>query len=132
LFESPGADWPVIAGMIRTLLIFIAIYALCDSVCMVFSFALRGAGDTLFVTMVSIGMAWPVMVLPTYLALEYGWGMYWSFGFATVYILAMTALFLLRFRHGKWKTMRVIEQAPPPPDAATDEGEPEPAVAESA
>jgi MATE family multidrug resistance protein len=36
----------------------------------------------------------------------------WAWGFATAYIIALSVVFMLRFRHGKWKSMRVIEQAP--------------------
>ena len=32
--------------------------------------------------------------------------------FATAYIVAMAVCFFLRFRTGKWKSMRVIEAAP--------------------
>jgi MATE family multidrug resistance protein len=111
--ESPE-KWSAVAEIVVVLLRFIAVYALADSVCLIFSFALRGAGDTLFVTAVSLSMAWPVMVLPTYLAIKYDWGLYWSYGFVTAYILAMTLCFVLRFQSGKWKSMRVIEHAAVP------------------
>ena len=68
-------------------------------------------------------LAWPVMVIPTYLVVTYrdelmlrypGMGdpIYWAWAFATTHIIVMALCFWLRFRHGKWKTMRVIEQAP--------------------
>ena len=79
---------------------------------LVFSFALRGAGDTRFVTVVALGLAWPLMVLPTWAASYYGWGLYWAWAFASAYIIALALTFLLRFRTGKWKSMRVIEQVP--------------------
>jgi MATE family multidrug resistance protein len=116
--------WSAVAEMVVVLLRFIAVYALADSVCLIFSFALRGAGDTLYVTVVSLSLAWPVMVLPTWFALEYGWGLYWSYGFVTAYILAMTLCFVLRFRAGKWKSMRVIEQAVVPDTVPEPEPEP--------
>src|SRR5262249_10497218 len=75
----------------------------------VFAFALRGAGDTRFVTIVALGLAWPVMVLPTWAAWYFGWGLYWAWGFASAYIMGLGFTFLFRFRSGRWKTMRVIE-----------------------
>jgi MATE family multidrug resistance protein len=77
----------------------------------IFSFALRGAGDTRFVSAVSVALAWPVMVAPAWAAWYFGWGLYWAFGFASAYVIALGLMFLARFRQGKWKTMRVIEAA---------------------
>ncbi len=80
----------------------------------VFSFALRGAGDTRFVTVVALSLAWPCMVLPTWAAWYYHWQrpLYWAWGFASFYIIAEGVVFLSRFYAGKWKSMRVIEAAP--------------------
>ena len=101
-----------IAAIVPTLLVCVAIYTLADAACMTFAFALRGAGDTRFVTAVTFALAWPVMVLPTYLVVANGGSVYWAWMFASAHIFAMAATFYLRFRTGKWKTMRVIEAAP--------------------
>jgi MATE family multidrug resistance protein len=106
--------WHEVAAMVRLLLWFVAVYSLFNSVEVVYTFALRGAGDTVFVTWVSLLLAWPMMVFPTWLAWRFDWGLYWSWGFASAYIIVMAVVFMLRFRHGKWKSMRVIEQAPVP------------------
>ena len=106
------AGWHEVAELVRVLLWFIAVYSLFNSVEVVYTFALRGAGDTVFVTCWSIVLAWPVMVLPTILAWKFGWGLYWAWGFASAYIIAIAVVFMLRFRGGKWKSMRVIEVAP--------------------
>jgi MATE family multidrug resistance protein len=99
------------ADVARVLLRFVAAYSLLDSANLIFSFALRGAGDTRFVTLAAIGPAWLVMVGPTYLAVEYGWGLYWAWAFASAYIAVLALIFIARFVYGKWKTMRVIEPA---------------------
>ena len=95
------------------LLRFVAVYSLFDTMNIVFSFALRGAGDTRFVTIVSLFLSWPIMVLPTWAAWKYGWGLYWAWGFASAYVIALGITFLLRFQAGKWKSMRVIERTRP-------------------
>jgi MATE family multidrug resistance protein len=77
-----------------------------------FAFALRGAGDTWFVSMLTFSLAWPIMVLPTFLVVRYGASVYWAWVFATAHIVAMAACFSFRFRTGKWKAMRVIETVP--------------------
>ena len=52
------------------------------------------------------------MVLPTYAAWKYNWGLYWAWAFASAYIAILALIFIARFMHGNWKTTRVIEQAP--------------------
>jgi MATE family multidrug resistance protein len=110
-FQSQEApeEWSAVAGMVVVLLRFIAVYSLFDSMNLVFSFALRGAGDTRFVTLLSLLLSWPIMVLPTWVAWHNRWGLYWPWAFASVYVIALALAFLLRFRTGLWKSMRVIE-----------------------
>jgi multidrug resistance protein, MATE family len=110
--NDADANGPEVAAIVPVLLRFVAVYALFDTMNIVFSFALRGAGDTRFVTVVALFLAWPIMVLPTYLAGRYGWGLYWPWAFASAYVISLGFTFLGRFLAGKWKTMRVIEQAP--------------------
>lgn len=124
--EQKPDEWAEVAGLVPRLLQFVAVYSLFDSMNFVFSFALRGAGDTRFVTCVSLVLAWPLMVLPTWAACEWGWGLYWAWAFASVYVIALAMVFLFRFRAGKWKSMRVIE-----PAVITEEAE-APPVAERA
>ncbi|HVK11311.1 MAG TPA: MATE family efflux transporter [Gemmataceae bacterium] len=108
--DNDAEKWQPIADHVAVLLIFVAAYSIFDAGNLVLSFGLRGAGDTLFVSLVSLALAWPVMVVPTYLAWKLGWGLYWAWFFASLYIGFQALCFLLRFRHGKWKSMRVIEQ----------------------
>jgi MATE family multidrug resistance protein len=112
VFQGKGAEAEGVAALVPVLLRFVAVYSLFDSMNLTFSFALRGAGDTRFVTILSLALAWPIMVVPSWAAWYYGWGIYWAWTFASVYVIALGFTFLLRFRAGKWKTMRVIEQAP--------------------
>jgi MATE family multidrug resistance protein len=102
-------NWPVIAPMVPVLLGFVAAYCLFDSVNLTFSFALRGAGDTRFVTAVALGLSFAIMVMPTWLSVQWNWGLFWAWGFASAYVIALATTFFLRFRHGAWKSMRVIE-----------------------
>jgi MATE family multidrug resistance protein len=102
-------EFAAVAAIVPGLLVCVAAYSLVDAVNVSFSFALRGAGDTRFVTLATFCLAWPIMVLPTYLVVRAGGSVYWAWWFATAHIFAMAACFYLRFRHGKWKTMRVIE-----------------------
>jgi MATE family multidrug resistance protein len=100
-----------VARLVPVLLCYAAVYSAFDCMNIVFSFALRGAGDTRFVTLVALSLAWPCMVLPTWAAWYYDWegSLYWAWGFASLYISAEGVVFLGRFCAGKWKSMRVIE-----------------------
>jgi MATE family multidrug resistance protein len=111
LFEGgrDPEDFAAVAALVPGLLVCVAVYSLADAVNMTFAFALRGAGDTRFVTAATFCLAWPIMVIPTYLVVRAGGSVYWTWWFATAHIFAMAACFFLRFRTGKWKSMRVIE-----------------------
>jgi len=98
-----------IAGIVPGLLLCVAIYSLADAVNLSFAFALRGAGDTKFVTLLTFALAWPLMVLPTTVVVWLGGNVYWAWVFASLHIIGMSVCFWFRFRGGKWKSMRVIE-----------------------
>jgi MATE family multidrug resistance protein len=108
--QGNAEGWAAVIERVPLLLRFVALYCLFDCVNVVFAFALRGAGDTRFVTAVAIGVSWPVMVLPTYLCWEYGWGLYWAWTFASAYVILLAVIFFARFLQGRWKQMRVIEK----------------------
>ena len=55
-----------------TLLACVAVYSLADAVNVTFSFALRGAGDTRFVSLLTFALAWPIMVVPTFVVVRRG------------------------------------------------------------
>lgn len=111
--EAEADGWRHVAALVPVLMRFVAVYSLFDGMNLVFSFALKGAGDTRFVTAVLLLLSWPVMVLPTWLAQRQGWGLFWAWAFASAYIIGLALIFLARFRGGRWKTMRVIEPAVP-------------------
>ena len=106
--DGDPQGWAAVMERVPLLLKFVALYCLFDSLNMSFSFALRGAGDTRFVTAVAVGVSWPVMVLPAWLSWEYDLGLYWAWGFASLYII-LALIFLARFLQGRWKSMCVIE-----------------------
>ncbi len=124
--EAHTAKWQAAAALVPLLLRFVALYSLFDSMNLVFSFALKGAGDTRFVTVAALGLSWPLMVLPTWAAWRYDWGLMAAWSFASVYVIVLALVFLVRFRGGVWKGMRVIEAEPP---AAAREPEEETAAA---
>jgi MATE family multidrug resistance protein len=106
--------------IVKTLLYFISFYCIFDTGNIIFSAALKGAGDTRFVMWVSIVLNWLIMVMPSWAAITFLQGrarLYVAWLALTAYVCALAILFLLRFLAGKWKTMRVIEKVPVLPDA---------------
>ncbi len=114
LFEGDrnSAEFAEMAAIVPKLLVCVALYSLVDAGNVAFGFALRGAGDTWFVSLLTFCLAWPIMVIPTALAVQMDASVYWAWYFATAHIFAMAVCFFLRFRAGKWKSMRVIEAVP--------------------
>jgi MATE family multidrug resistance protein len=110
--EGDPSGFAAVAAIVPRLLACAAVYSLADAVNITLSFALRGAGDTRFVSFITFLLAWPIMVIPTFFVVKAGGDINWTWIFATAYILAMAVCFSLRFRTGKWKSMRVIEAAP--------------------
>ena len=91
-------------------LLFTAAYILFDGTALVYSGALKGAGDVVFV-MKSVGLCCiAIMVVPCYMAVEvYPSGPYFLWAVFTLYVVVLAAAFYWRFRGGKWANMRVIE-----------------------
>jgi MATE family multidrug resistance protein len=112
LFQSTREPdtWGQVQPLVQPLLRFVCIYCIFDGMNLIFSFALRGAGDTRFVTYVALVLTWPLMVLPTWVACCLHAHLFWPWTFATLYIIALAAIYFFRFRQGLWKSMRVIEQ----------------------
>jgi MATE family multidrug resistance protein len=92
------------------LLRFVAIYSLFDSANLIFSAALKGAGDTLYVMLMSSGLSLGLMVVPTWLICHDGTGSIWAaWTCLTVFIVVLAFFFVWRLLGGKWRTMRVTE-----------------------
>ncbi len=119
-FFSRNAD-PVtfapIADLTKTLLKFVALYCLFDTMTIVFSMAVKGAGDTRFVMTMMILLSIFVLVIPSYVAIVvFHKGVFTAWLIGTSYIIICGFAFLFRFLSGAWKKMRVIEAQERLPD----------------
>jgi MATE family multidrug resistance protein len=113
--NADAAQFAAIRPMVVNLLLFVGFYSLFDTGNLIFSAAVKGAGDTRFVMYMSVGLSWIVLIIPSYLAIRFAEGvrgLYWAWAAATAYVCLLAVAFMLRFIAGKWKTMRVIEAAP--------------------
>lgn len=92
---------------------FVAVFCFFDALNLVYSGAIKGAGDTRFIMWTIAALSLGVMIAPVYLAVQVmGAGLYTAWTLATIYISALGLAFMLRYRQGKWKKMRVIEAQP--------------------
>lgn len=98
-----------IRPIVIELLKFVAVYTLFDAMAIVFGSAIRGAGETRFSMIFTVTASWCLMVLPTLWAISNSKGIYFCWMAATIFIVILGIGFLLRYRQGKWKTMKVIE-----------------------
>jgi len=90
---------------------FVAAYLLFDGLYMISTAVLKGAGDTKFIMWSIAGISMLGLVMPLYIGMEiYGLGLYFAWGCLVVFLFLMASVTLGRFRLGKWKGMRVIEQ----------------------
>lgn len=91
------------------LLRFVAIYCFFDAMNIVFSSAIKGAGDTRFVLLATLALS-GVPVALTWLGLNwFGGGLYWCWVAVSIWVCSLGIVFWLRFLHGPWRRMRVIE-----------------------
>lgn len=110
--RTDPAEFAEIYRLSVVLLRFVAVYSIFDTMSIIFSSAVKGAGDTKFVMYMSVIMAWLIMVVPSYIAIEIlGWGVLSCWVFATLFVCILGVGFYLRFLQGKWKGMLVIEKA---------------------
>jgi len=92
------------------LLRFVAVYSFFDALAVIFSSAVRGAGDTRFALLFSFSLGVILMVIPTFIASGYGEaGFQYAWYSVTVFIVTLGLGFVARFQQGRWQHMKVIE-----------------------
>ena len=108
------AEHESLRELVVFLLKLVAVYSFFDALAMVFSSAIRGAGDTRFALIFSLSLGVVLLVIPTYVASFYGEaGFYYAWYAVTIFITTLGIGFIARFQQGKWMTMRVIEHTRP-------------------
>lgn len=94
----------------RKFLLFIAAYLVFDAINIIYSSAIKGAGDTRFAMWAVLVVTWLFFAAPCllyhWLFPQDFWGL-WGILVSNVVIYGLT--FYFRYRGGKWKTMKVIE-----------------------
>jgi MATE family multidrug resistance protein len=95
------------------LLWLVTVYIFFDAQYMVYVGALKGAGDTRFIMQAVGGLSVFVMGIPMYVLVErLEAGLMAAWACVTVYIFSLFAVSWGRFRQGRWRSIRLIEEPP--------------------
>ncbi len=100
-----------LAPMIETgtsLLRFVALYCLLDGLNIVFMGALQGAGDTRW-TLIASFILHVIFLTALFVIDAYYQNLLIFWTAATSFVMLQAGVWVLRFKSGKWKSMRVIE-----------------------
>ncbi len=100
-------------AMARIALRFIVAYLAFDAVYIVYSHAIKGAGDTRFAMLAGTVLSWGTLAMPSWLGARLGWSAWVLWSILVVHIVLAGILFYSRYRFGAWERMRVIEPVPP-------------------
>ncbi len=104
-----GGNYEEILQMGTVLLRFVAAYILFDVFYMIFSAALKGAGDTRFLLFAISGATLSCMLIPLFVGINYfGMGIYTAWGCVVFFIASLCVLISWRYHGGKWEQMLVI------------------------
>jgi multidrug resistance protein, MATE family len=88
----------------------VAVWTLFDTLFIIFSGALKGAGDTVFAMWAQIVIAWVFFVPPVYLIIQhFGMGVLAAWCWGLFYVMFIGIVFWGRFKRGRWRTISMIK-----------------------
>ncbi|MDA1230554.1 MAG: MATE family efflux transporter [Planctomycetota bacterium] len=114
LFADPsmsgGANIASLAKTAAYLLNFVAAYSIFDALAVVYSSALRGAGDTVFPMLITLFSSWLVMVLPALIIIRSDQASIPALWLTcTAHISFSGICMLIRYLSGRWQKIHLTE-----------------------
>lgn len=110
--SGQGADVKTLAKLAATLLQFVAVYSVFDALAVVFSSALRGAGDTVYPMLITLLSSWLVMVLPASLIIRSDNPTIFAIWMTCTIHISLTGFCMwLRYLTGRWQRLRLAADA---------------------
>ncbi len=107
-----GEDTQSVSALAMVFLRLAALYLTADSTQLIFAGALRGAGDTAWVMRFSVIMHW-LLAIVVFIAVRFldilpvaVWCIFIAF------VLLLGIFMFIRFKHGKWEKIKLIEETP--------------------
>lgn len=107
---------PVAVYMVKL----ISIYVLSLSVITVFAGALRGAGDTFGTMIISVFGSWIMALVIVLMARVFDCKAENTWIGMVVAVLFTALLFFIRYRRGKWRNMKIVDNGQPLPEVLSD------------
>jgi MATE family multidrug resistance protein len=104
-----ATDFESVRDLAVILLRFVAAYCLFDALQLIFSHAIKGAGDTRFVFYTTLITSTAFVGIGLAGSRVGGWGILWWWSLITGWILLLCVIYFSRFLQGRWRQMRVIE-----------------------
>jgi MATE family multidrug resistance protein len=105
-----SGEQTAVRELATTLLLFVAGYNLLDATQMIYVGVLKGAGDTQFLLRVSLVLATLLGGFSYFGVHVWKLSVYGCWTLIVFWCSIAAVTYLVRFRQGKWRTMRVIEQ----------------------
>jgi MATE family multidrug resistance protein len=99
----------------RQMLIMLTIWGFFDSISIILVGALKGAGDTRFVLIYMALWSWGFFVPGSILIIWKSQNILVLWAWLALYVCLFTSGILLRWKHGKWKTIKLIHHDEPLP-----------------
>ncbi len=106
--EANPVLWLEVSNTVPTLLMIVGAFTILDSMYLNISFALKGAGDTKFVSLMALIIPWPFMVFPTYMLKSHSNALILSWISVLFYVTIINAILFIRFKRGYWKTIDMV------------------------
>lgn len=114
-FESDEALRTEVVRTAAQMLLWCALFQISDGVCIVYSFAFRGAGDTRVPALLFAACCWGIFVGGGLLIVRFlpslGTDGLWAV--CSLYIIVLGALLWLRYRSGAWRRQTVFDSPAP-------------------
>lgn len=111
--EEDAAKQAQVVSAAASMLVWVALFQLSDALCIVYSFAFRGAGDTRVPAMLFAICCWGIFVTGGFAVTrwlpQYGYQGLWAT--CTLYIVVLSILLWIRFRSGAWRKMGIFDRA---------------------
>jgi multidrug resistance protein, MATE family len=105
---SDTEAWTLAVFMVRL----VSVYVFADAIGLVFSGALRGAGDTVATMCISVAFHWLLLAVTVVLlrVVKVAPQIAWTVLVLMIWVLA--GALLLRYRGGRWRSLRVVDEQP--------------------
>lgn len=102
--QEVGPNWPEIQSMAVFMVQLISIYLFADATTIVFSGALRGAGDTFWTMVLSVSNHWLLAVVTYSMFYVFDASAQQTWVSVIVVLCVLTGLFALRYYKGNWRS----------------------------